>query len=148
MAKQVLKQRAITAVILLVLFLLALFLLPTLGWAMLIIIIVMQGALEWAHLSKLSKNTVSAYLWLTLAVMLGIVWLDSQNSGQTESLHMLIYGTSVLLWLIVVPLWLINRWQVRQPLFMMLTGWLLLIPTGLAMMDLRTQNPWWLLGVM
>jgi len=142
-----LKQRVITAAILLVLFLLALFLLPTLGWAALVIIMVMQGSLEWARLSRLSRKTVSVYLWLTLAVMLGIVWLDTQYPGQLESLHMLIYGMSALLWLIMVPLWLIARWHVRQPLLMMITGWMLLIPTGLAMMDLRILNPWWLLGV-
>jgi phosphatidate cytidylyltransferase len=147
MVKLVLKQRVITAAILLVLFLLALFLLPTLGWAALVIIMVMQGSLEWARLSRLSRNTVSVYLWLTLAVMLGIVWLDTQYPGQLESLHMLIYGMSALLWLIMVPLWLIARWHVRQPLLMMVTGWILLIPTGLALMDLRIQNPWWLLGV-
>jgi phosphatidate cytidylyltransferase len=144
----VLKQRVITAVILLALFLSALFLLPTLGWAALVIIVVMQGSLEWAHLSKLTRRTVSVYVWLTLVVMLGIVWLDTHYSGQLESSHLLIYGMSALLWLIVVPLWLKAHWQVRQPLLMMLTGWALLIPTGLAMMDLRMQNPWWLLGVM
>ncbi len=142
-----LKQRVITAVILLILFLLALFLLPTLGWAALVIIMVMQASLEWARLSQLSRKTVSVYLWLTLAVMLGIVWFDTQYPGQLESLHMLIYGMSALLWLIMVPLWLKARWHVRQPLLMMLIGWVLLIPTGLAMMDLRMQNPWWLLGV-
>jgi phosphatidate cytidylyltransferase len=147
MGKLMLKQRVITAAILLVLFLLALFLLPPLGWAALVIIMVMQASLEWARLSQLSRKTVSVYLWLTLAVMLGIVWLDTQYPGQFESLHMLIYGMSALLWLIMVPLWLITRWHVRQPLLMMLTGWILLIPTGLAMMDLRIQNPWWLLGV-
>ena len=143
-----LKQRVVTAVILLVSFLLALFWLPTLGWAALIVIIVMQGSLEWAHLSNLSRNTAHLYLWLTLAVMLCIVWLDTQYPWQLGLLHLLIYGMSALLWLIMVPLWLIARWQVRQPLLMMLTGWILLIPTGLAMMDLRMQNPWWLLGVM
>jgi phosphatidate cytidylyltransferase len=148
MGKLMLKQRVLTAAILLASFLLALFWLPTLGWAALVMILVMQGSLEWAHLSNLSRNTVHAYLWLTLAVMLCIVWLDTQYPWQLESLHLLIYGMSALLWLIMVPLWLIARWQVRQPLLMMLTGWILLIPTGLAMMDLRMQNPWWLLGVM
>jgi phosphatidate cytidylyltransferase len=143
-----LKQRVITAIILLALFLSALFVLPTLGWAALVVAIVMQGSLEWARLSKLTRKTVSVYVWLTLVEMLGIVWLDTQYPGQRESSHLLIYGMSALLWLIVVPLWLKAHWQVRQPLLMMLTGWTLLIPTGLAMMDLRIQNPWWLLGVM
>ena len=143
-----LKQRAITALILLGLFLFALFLLPSLGWAALVIIITVQASFEWARLSELSKKTTTVYLVLTLTVMLGIVWLDAQYPEQFVSLHMLIYGMSALLWLIMVPLWLIARWQVRQPLLMMLTGWILLIPTGLAMIDLRMLNPWWLLGVM
>lgn len=147
MGKLMLKQRVITAAILLILFLLALFLLPTLGWAALVIIMVMQGSLEWARLSKLSRKTAHVYLWLTLVVMLGIVGFDTQYPGQLKSLHMLIYGMSALLWLIMVPLWLMARWHVRQPLLMMLTGSILLIPTGLAMIDLRIQNPWWLLGV-
>ncbi len=43
-----LKQRVITAVILLVLFLLALFFLPDAGWAVLVIVMVSQGASEWS----------------------------------------------------------------------------------------------------
>ena len=39
-----LKQRVITALILLVLFLLALFELPDAGWAALVIVLMMQGA--------------------------------------------------------------------------------------------------------
>lgn len=143
-----LKQRVITAIVLLLSFLWALFLLPALWWAALIIVIVMQGSLEWERLSKLSGMIAGVYFWLTLGVMLGIVWLDTQYPELYELLHLLIYGMSALLWLIVVPFWMKAHWQVRQPLLMMLVGWALLIPTGLAMMDLRMQNPWWLLGVM
>ena len=39
-------------------------------------------------------------------------------------------------------------WKVEQPLLMALVGWVVLIPTGLAMMDLRGDHPWWLLGMM
>lgn len=143
-----LRQRVVTAVILLALFLLAICLLPALWWAFLVIVIVMQGILEWARLSKFSKMISGVYFVLTLGVMLDIVWLDTQYPGQYEILHLLIYGMSVLLWLVVVPFWMKTHWQVRQPFLMMLVGWALLIPTGLAMMDLRAQNPWWLLGAM
>lgn len=148
MGERVLKQRAITAVFLLVLFLSALFLLPALGWAALVVIMVMQGISEWAHLSKLSKMAIRAYWWLSLVMMLLIVWVDTQYPGQFESLHFLLYGMSALLWLIIVPFWLLAHWHVRMPLLLMLLGWILLIPTGLAMMDLRVESPWWLLAVM
>ena len=53
-----------------------------------------------------------------------------------------------MLWLVVVPTWLLAAWRVQSTLLMALTGWALLIPIGLAMMDLRALGPWWLLGVM
>ncbi len=139
-----LKQRVITAIILLALFLAALFLLPTAGWVVLVIVMVMQGTSEWTRLAKLSGNAANGYWWLTLAVMIGIVLLDINHTLP----HLPVYAVSVLLWLVVVPAWLISGWQVRQPMLMALTGWALLIPTGLAMMDLRAASPWWLLGVM
>ncbi len=143
-----LKTRIVTATILLALFLLALFFLPPLGWAALVIVMVMQGTAEWARLSLLSGKAASVYWWLTLALMLLIVGLNMQYPGQTGVLHLLIYGVSALLWIFVVPAWLISGWQMRQPLLMALTGWAVLIPTGLAMMDLRAQNPSLLLALM
>ena len=146
-----LKTRVITAIILLALFLAALFLLPALGWAALIVVMVMQGTVEWAHLAKLSGKAANVYWWLTLALMLGLVWFDAyHSSGQQALLHLSIYAVSALLWLIIVPTWLIVGWKVRHPLLMALTGWAVLIPTGLAMMDLRVVNPspWILLFVM
>ncbi len=143
-----LKTRIVTALILLVLFLLALFFLPPLGWAALVLVMVMQGTAEWARLSLLSGKAASVYWWLTLAVMLLIVWLDMQHPGQSGLWHLLIYGVSALLWIFVVPAWLISGWQTRQPLLMALTGWAVLIPTGLAMMDLRAQSPNLLLALM
>ena len=143
-----LKTRVITALILLTLFLFALFLLPLLGWAALVMVMVMQGTLEWIRLAKLSGKAANVYWWLTLALVLGMVWLDWLQPGWIVILHLFIYGMSALLWLIVVPFWLIGGWEVRRPLLMAMTGWVLLIPTGLAMMDLRAASPWWLLGVM
>jgi len=139
-----LKQRVITALLLLVLFLAALFFLPTAGWVVLSIITVMQGTLEWGRMAKLPGNAANGYWWLTLALMIGIVLLDMNHALP----HSLVYAVSVLLWLVVAPMWLFGGWQVRQPVLMALTGWALLIPTGLALIDLRAANPWWLLGVM
>ncbi len=143
-----LKTRIVTATILLVLFLLALFFLPPLGWAALVIVMVMQGTAEWARLSRLSGKAANVYWWLTLAVMLLIVWVDMQHPGQPGLWHLLIYGVSALFWIFVVPAWLISGSQVHQPQLLALTGWAVLIPTGLAMMDLRAQNPSLLLALM
>jgi phosphatidate cytidylyltransferase len=144
-----LKSRVITAAILLALLLVALFALPPAVWAALIVAMVMQGAVEWSRLSGLSGGKANIYWGLTLLLMLGLLWADA---GTTETqrlyLHLAVYAVSASLWLIIVPTWLMAGWKVRQPLLMALTGWAVLVPTGLAMLDLREASPWMLLFVM
>ena len=144
-----LKSRVITALILLVVFLLALFELPIAGWVALVILLVLQGASEWARLSKFSSTNANLFWWSTLLMMLGMTWYDSQHSYQQQLLaHLPIYAVSALLWVIIVPTWLIAGWKIKQPLLLALTGWAVLIPTGLAMLDLRVISPWLLLFMM
>lgn len=144
-----LKSRVITAAILLALLLTALFALPPAVWAALIVAMVMQGTVEWSRLSGLSGGKANIYWGLTLLLMLALLWADA---GTTEAqrlyLHLAVYAVAALLWLIIVPTWLMAGWKVRQPLLMALTGWAVLVPTGLAMLDLREASPWMLLFVM
>ena len=144
-----LKSRVITAVILLALLLAALFTLPSVAWAMLIVLMVMLGAVEWARLSGLSGRKAILYPGLTLLLMLGLLWADAATGEALQVyIHLAVYAVSALLWLIIVPIWLVAGWKVKQPLLMALTGWAVLIPTGLAMLDLRAASPWILLFVM
>ena len=144
-----LKSRVITAVILLVLFLLALFALPDGGWAALVTLLVVQGAAEWSRLARFSHRVANVFWGLTLVMMLGLIWFDANHTpAQLLFPHVSVYAVSVLLWLAIVPVWLMAGWKVEQPLLMALVGWAVLIPTGLAMLDLRLGHPWWLLGMM
>jgi phosphatidate cytidylyltransferase len=144
-----LRERVITAVILLVLFLLALFLLPDAGWAALVIVMVSQGASEWLRLARFSGRKANIFWGLTLVMMLGLVWFDAYHTPEQQALpHVLVYALSAVLWLVIVPIWLMVGWKVEQPLLMVLVGWIVLIPTGLAMLDLRGGHPMWLLGMM
>lgn len=146
-----LKSRVITAAVLLVLLLAALFLLPPFAWAILAVVMVMQGTAEWSHLSRLHGLKANIYWGLTLLLMLGLLWLDASTSeAQQDYIHLFIYLVSAALWLLLVPVWLMMGLKVTQPLLMALVGWAVLIPTGLAMIDLREANPspWVLLFVM
>jgi phosphatidate cytidylyltransferase len=144
-----LRSRVITAVVLLALFLLALFALPRAGWAVLVTLMVLQGASEWSRLAKFSGRNANVFWGLTLVMMSGLVWFDATHSPeQLVFSHVSVYATSALLWLVVVPAWLMAGWKVEQPLLMALIGWAVLIPTGLAMLDLRGDHPLWLLGMM
>jgi phosphatidate cytidylyltransferase len=144
-----LKQRVITASILFVLFLAALFGLPTLGWQVLVLAVVWQGAVEWARLSGLNGRAATVYWLLSLAMMAGMVWFDRNVAIELQTwLHMLWYVPSVLLWVFVVPAWLIAGWRPQNAWLMGVVGWVVLLPTGLAMLDLRAFSPWLLLFVM
>lgn len=146
-----LKSRVITAIVLLALLLAALFLLPPVAWALLIVAMVMQGTTEWTHLSRLEGRKASLYWWSTLLLMLGLVALDAYAAETVNFyVHLGIYLVSALLWLVIVPTWLMVGWKVERPLAMAAVGWAVLIPTGAAMMDLReaAPSPWLLLFVM
>jgi phosphatidate cytidylyltransferase len=146
-----LKSRVITAIVLLALLLAALFLLPPMAWALLVVVMVMQGTTEWSHLSRLEGGKARLYWWSTLALMLGLVSLDAYAAETVNFyVHLAIYLVSALLWLVIVPTWLMVGWKVERPLAMAAVGWAVLIPTGAAMMDLReaAPSPWLLLFVM
>jgi len=144
-----LKQRVITAIILFVLFLAALFGLPAAGWQALVLIVVWQGAVEWARLSGLSGRAAIAYWALTLSVMGGMLWFDySAALEQRTWMHLVWYALAVLMWVLVVPAWLMLGWRPKNPWLMGLVGWIVLLPTGLAMLDLRAYSPWVLLFAM
>lgn len=144
-----LKQRVITAVILLLIFLAALFMLPSLGWAAVVTLVVMQGTSEWTRLAGMQGRQASIYWATTLILFVGMIWMSLSFSSQQQILpQLLIYGLSVVFWVLVVPVWLMVGWKIRNPWLMGLVGWVLLLPTGLAMQDLRTESPWWLLAVM
>jgi phosphatidate cytidylyltransferase len=142
-----LKSRVITASVMLALLLAALFGLPATGWVTLVIMLVLQASLEWARLSKMAGRSVTVYWVATLLFMLSLLWMDASPEG-AEFAHLIIYSLAALLWIIVVPAWLIAGWKVEQPILMALMGWAVVIPTGLAMMDLRQISPWLLLFIM
>ena len=144
-----LRSRVITAVILLLLLLLALFALPDGGWAALVTVVVLQGASEWSRLARFSGRKANVFWGSTLVMMLGLIWFDANHTPeQLVFPHVSVYAVSALLWLAIVPTWLMAGWKVERPLLMALVGWAVLIPTGLAMLDLRMGHPWWLLGMM
>lgn len=143
-----LKQRIITGLVLVTLFLAALFALPAIGWSVLVFGMVMLGTTEWGRLSKLSDRGAMAYWWVAFAVMAGVIGFEMANAARPAWLYLFPYVLSALFWLVLAPLWLVQGWQVRNRAVMALVGGVVLIPTGLAMMELRATSAWVLLGVM
>lgn len=146
-----LKQRVITALILAILLLAALFLLPASGWSVLVALIVMQGTWEWSKLAKMRGLASGLYWVVTLILFLALLWMHANLLMQQYNLlQLFIYGIAAAFWVVVVPVWLMGGWNTHNPWLMGVVGWLVLLPTGMAMLDLRAEipQPWWLLGVM
>ena len=78
-----LKSRVITAVILLLLFLAALFNLPDGGWAALVTVMVVQGALEWSRMARFSHKDANNFWGLTLVLMLGLFIFSNYQQEET-----------------------------------------------------------------
>lgn len=144
-----LKQRVITAIILAVCLLAAMFAAPTMLWQVLVLAVVWQSAVEWARLSSLSGRSATIYSILSVLAMLGLLWFDATMPAVWQIyLHLAAYALAVLLWVFVVPAWMIASWRPQMPWFMALIGTLVILPTALAMLDLRAYNPWALLFAM
>ncbi len=138
-----LKQRVITATILAIVFLAAVFLLPAYAWAILVVLLVGQGALEWARLARMPAVTAVFYAVISMLLLGSSIWWRA-----AEHLDLFWYGLSAGLWLTIVPGWLFAGWRFQNIPVLALIGWAVLVPTGLAMVALHNAGPWWLLGIM
>ena len=132
-------KRILTAALLLLALLGCLFFLPVTLWAVVMLVPLAVGALEWGKLSGLSLPIRIGYALLNLALagiayfLGGAVWL---------------YLAALILWLVIVPMWLAAGWQLKSPWWRVPMGILVLLPLWMALVELREQGPWWLLLLM
>jgi len=146
-----LKTRVLTALLLLAGFLAALFLLPFHGWLFFSSLVAALGGWEWAglmrlhHLGKLMYATVSMVLSASLA---WLIFNSETGMVRQEQLLMVLFALAGLFWLLVVPLWLLAKWNLEKLLVGLLAGWIVLLPACLALMQLRAIHPLLLLACM
>jgi len=148
-----LKQRIVTAIVLLVVLLAALFWLPALYWSILMLGLLLLGGREWGELAFYSKGMSWSYGVLSTLLGAGLLGLLGGDGGPLELTRggpviVALLSASLLFWSIMVPLWLLKGWHSRNPMLLALVGWIVLLPTWLALAGLRTESPWLLLGVM
>ena len=145
-----LKDRVITAILLLAGLLGAVFLLPAAGWMVLCAALCAAAAWEWGGLARFERplRMLSSIVFGVTCLMVG--FLAGLGDGSLSGAMLLIplYLVSALFWILVVPVWLARKWTRASPTAASLIGFVVLIPTALAMMHLRTIGPWVLLGTM
>ncbi len=144
-----LKTRVITALVLLVCFLAALFWLSALGWAVFVGLLVVPAAWEWGRLMKLARPGCIAYVVL-IVILCALLYAltqtaDSRQAALTQSA---VYAVACLFWLVLVPLWLPRQRQRERQGVAALAGLIVLVPTWFAMIQLRKFDPMLLLMLM
>lgn len=139
-----LKQRVLTAIALIVGFLGALFYSPDMFWLALIAVVAAVAAHEWAALVSLKGPAAWAYVAVTAMACAVLGYLVMGEGHRSTAL---LYVAGVAFWTLCVPLWLRARW-VAGSVPGALTGWLVLLPVAVALVHLRSIDPWLLLSVM
>jgi phosphatidate cytidylyltransferase len=149
-----LRTRVITALVLLLVFLAALYGLPQRGWAAFAGVLIAPAAWEWGKLIKLSQVACGVYVLVVASVcalLFGLAQGDTPGGpvllrpGAPQSA---VYLGASLFWMVVVPLWLWRSWLPRARWLAALTGLLVLVPTWLALVELRNIGPLLLLLLM
>lgn len=140
-----LKQRIVTAVALIALFLAADFYLSTLAWGLLLLAPMALGAWEWAALAKFSKGGHAIFTALVLGSCLALL-LGGRTAG-SDVAAIVVLAVAVAFWASVVPLWLYRAWSVRSPVILAAAGWLVLVPGWYGMVVLH-RDPGALLALL
>ena len=109
----------------------ALFVLPRPVLALLIGLVLLFAALEWARLCRL--DTVSAWGY---AVTVSLVFLALERGG----LHRPAFVAAGLFWLVVAPLWMWRGLRPQQAPWIGAAGFAVLLPAGLAMAALQPEH--------
>jgi phosphatidate cytidylyltransferase len=135
-----LKQRVLTAVVLVPLLLGGMFLLPILAWALLMSVPATLGALEWSRLAGYRRGGSVIFSVVVAATCLGFIVLGAiapSLSAKTAGATVMLYLLALMFWSIAAPIWLFRGWRVTQPLLLGAVGWIVLMPAWLAIVALQ-----------
>ncbi len=145
-----LKARILTVICVLPLFLTALFYLSSIFWMTLLLALAVIGSWEWSRLAKFSLSGSIFYLVLTALIGGELLFILSRAvlTNPYTTVFLWLYAATLVFWILGAPSLLKLNLPIRDPALLVLTGWLLLLPTCLALYQLRAIDPLLLLGFM
>ncbi len=144
-----LKTRVITATLLALGFLVAIFFTTGLVWALITLIATLIGLWEWARLIKLKKQATTIYLAVALLIGTLVIYSPTTKLGHySDEVTFSLLALSTCFWIVLSPVWLIARKYVQSKFLMALLGLILLLATWVALGGLHSISPWLLLGTL
>lgn len=147
-----LKTRVITALVLVGVLLPSLFWLPQSAWALLTAAVIGVAAWEWGALLGWQQGARRLLGVATALICVGLAQVDPAALGigtfaPAAPWVVALYTLSVVFWIFLIPLWLNRQWRLSS-LAGLLVGAVVLLPTWLALVQLRAVHPGALLAVM
>lgn len=149
-----LKTRVVTAVLMLAAFLPSLFVLSQRHWALLSAFIAGVAAWEWGGLNRLGKEGRLIYgvfvAALCCAIAFFLPWVVETELPvvAADKIILLAYAVAGCFWVVLVPLWLRQKWRLGSPWLGGLVGIVVILPAWLAIVQLRIPGPAVLLAVL
>lgn len=125
----------------------ALFLLPAFWWAVSLLAVLAAAGWEWGALAGYGHTLRWGYAGIIVGSALAIGMLATGDVNSLLAMESVIYGTSCAFWVLVALPWLALRQSVQSPFALGVTGWLVLVPTWLALARLQPE-PERLLGLL
>jgi phosphatidate cytidylyltransferase len=144
-----LARRILTAVVLIALVLAALFLLAPRAFGAVLLLVVLIAAHEWGRLSGFAGSRGQLFVGAT--ALFGIILLFGlfgPERGFSSMVITSICGAATLFWLFAAPPWVVLRWAPRSQIVLALVGWIVLMGTWLALVELQSHSPWLVLAAM
>ncbi|HEX7328458.1 MAG TPA: phosphatidate cytidylyltransferase [Casimicrobiaceae bacterium] len=145
-----LATRVVTACALLVLVLVALFALPPRLFALVVLAALLGAANEWARLARLTG--VSRVLFVAGMLLIGGYLLLAPaarfDDGWPPSVVLAVGGVASAFWLVVATPWVLVRWDPKQPLVRVVSGWIVLTGAFVALVSMQVRSPWLVLAAM
>ena len=132
--------RIITAVVVLLIFLPAIFLLPSAGWIGLALFLTVAAAVEWARLTGLGVIATSMYAAL---VVMGCFLVATFPMAR-----IVVYAFAGIFWLLIAPYLLFTHADTHKPIWSKLLGLILLPAVFEALVELREISAGILLAIM
>ena len=144
-----LRARVLTSALLMPVFLAALFLLPEIYWALLMLAVVLMGIWEWAAMANFPPAGRIGYLLATLISGVALIFATGAKIGYLQQYGMF-WGILVaaLFWITLAPVWLVTRFHLKNMIVMAVAGWIVIVPLWFALISLRRISPWLLLGIL
>jgi phosphatidate cytidylyltransferase len=143
-----LKTRIITALMLVTVFIPALFMLSSISWAYGMLALALLALNEWAGMIQLPTKGHSIYLAIaTIAGLIALQMLNKYGFHWFFFQSMGIFFVVTLFWVLIVPLWLTKKWIINKYVLALL-GFLLMASIWMALICAKSADPQLLLALL